>query len=140
MPMKRNTLFTASGGFGFFKLFDDLPPRSDGVIVYQFGQVGDQTVQGDHTGDGKADAAFWRPSTGEWFVIRSEDQSFYSFPFGTNGDIPVTGDYDGDGTFDAAVFRPSTNTWFINGSISGVQILGFGAAGDIPLANAYSVP
>jgi CSLREA domain-containing protein len=113
---------------------------TDGVLVYQFGASGDKTVQGDHTGDGKADAAFWRPSTGEWFVIRSEDQTFYSFPFGTNGDVPVTGDYDGDGAFDAAVFRPASNTWFINGSTSGVQILGFGAAGDIPLANAYSVP
>jgi len=113
---------------------------TDGVLVYQFGQAGDKTVQGDFTGDGKADAAFWRPSTGFWYVIRSEDQTFFGFPFGADGDVPVTGDYDGDGMFDAAVFRPSTNTWFINGSTSGVQILGFGSAGDVPLASVYSVP
>lgn len=58
-------------------------------------------------GDGKADFAFFRPSNGIWFVLRSEDTSLYSFPFGTGIDIPAPGDYDGDGKFDAAVFRPS---------------------------------
>jgi len=112
----------------------------DGVTAVQFGQAGDKTVQGDYTGDGKADVAFWRPTTGEWFVIRSEDNSFFAFPFGTNGDIPSPGDYDGDGKTDAAVFRPSSNTWFINGTTSGVQILGFGINGDVPLPSVYSVP
>ena len=64
-------------------------------------------------GPGKADSAFWRPSTGEWFILRSEDSSYYSVPFGANGDLPVPGDYDGDGRFDTAVFRPSGSTWYI---------------------------
>ena len=47
----------------------------------------DKPVSGDYTGDGKADIAFFRPSTGFWFILRSEDNSFFSFPFGTLGDI-----------------------------------------------------
>ena len=113
---------------------------TDGSTALQFGQAGDRTVQGDYTGDGKADVSFFRPSTGEWFIIRSEDFSFFSFPFGATNDIPAPGDYDGDGTYDATVFRPQDTTWFINGTTSGVQIVGFGLNGDIPVPSVYSVP
>jgi hypothetical protein len=79
----------------------------------------------------------FRPSTGEWFVLRSEDFSFYAFPFGTTGDLPAPGDYDGDGTTDAAVFRPSSGTWFMQGSTSGTVITPFGQSGDRAVPNAY---
>lgn len=107
---------------------------TSGVVVFQFGTAGDKPFAADFTGDGTADPGFWRPSTGEWFVIRSENQTFFAFPFGANGDIPAPADYDGDGTADATVFRPSTNTWFSNQSTSGVVITPFGAAGDVPVA------
>lgn len=94
-------------------------------------------MQGDYTGDGKADAAFFRPSSGEWFIIRSEDSSFYSVPFGANGDQPVPGDYDGDGKFDTAVFRPTSSTWFVNRTSAGILITAFGVAGDKPLPNVF---
>ena len=81
--------------------------------------------------------AFWRPSTGQWFVLRSEDFSFYAFPFGTTGDVPVPADYDGDGKSDAAVFRESSLTWFISKSSGGTDIVGFGAAGDKPVNADY---
>ena len=113
---------------------------TEGVTALQFGSNGDRTVQGDYTGDGKADVAFFRPSLGEWFIIRSEDNSFFSFPFGATGDIAAPGDYDGDGVFDATVFRPSSTTWFVNGTQSGVQIVGFGLDGDIPVPSVFSVP
>jgi len=74
---------------------------------------------------------------GEWFILRSEDSSFYSVPFGTNGDAPSPADYDGDGKFDTAVFRPSTSTWFINRSTAGIAIVGFGAAGDVSVPNSF---
>ena len=82
-------------------------------------------MQGDYTGDGKADIAVFRPSTGEWFIQRSEDNSFFSFPFGASGDVPAPGDYDGDGKFDTAVFRPSTANWFVHRSTAGILITTF---------------
>jgi hypothetical protein len=108
-----------------------------GPLVMQFGESTDKAVQGDYTGDGKADIAIWRPSTGEWFVVRSDDFSYYAFPFGTTGDVVAPGDYDGDGKFDVTVFRPSTATWYIARTTAGTQIVPFGANGDRPLPNAF---
>ena len=103
----------------------------------QFGATTDKVLQADYTGDVKADVAIWRPSTGESFIVRSENFSFYGFPFGANGDTVAPGDYDGDGKFDATVFRPSSATWFIARSTAGTQIVPFGATGDRPVANAF---
>jgi hypothetical protein len=94
-------------------------------------------VQGDWTGDGKADLAVYRPSTGGWFIQRSEDNSFFSFVFGTSGDIPAPGDYDGNGMIDATIFRPSSATWFSSTQTAGTIIVGFGATTDVPVANAF---
>ena len=111
--------------------------RSGGLLALQFGSTGDKTVPGDYTGDGKTDVAFFRPSTGQWFVLRSEDLSYYAFPFGSSGDIAAPGDYDGDGKSDAAVFRPSNSTWFIQRSTGGTIIQGFGQSGDIAVPTAF---
>lgn len=108
-----------------------------GLLTTSFGQTGDRAVPGDYTGDGRFDMAVWRPSTGNWFILRSEDFSYYAFPFGQAADVPAPGDYDGDGTFDAAVFRPSVGTWFINRSTSGVQITSFGTSGDVPVPSGF---
>ena len=95
-------------------------------LPWQFGTSTDKPVQGDYTGDGKADIAIWRPSNGNWFILRSEDFSVFRFPFGANGDIPVAGDYDGDGKTDAGVFRPSNSTWFVQRTTAGTLIQQFG--------------
>ena len=110
---------------------------SGGTFATQFGSSTDKAVPADYTGDGKADVAFWIPSTGQWFILRSEDLTYYAFPFGGSGDAPVPGDYDGDGKMDAAVFRPSNSTWHANRSTAGVLIQQFGQAGDVPLPNAF---
>lgn len=102
-----------------------------GFYAVQFGLASDKPVMGDYGGDGKTDVAIFRPSTGEWFVLRSEDNGFYSVPFGSYDDVPAPGDYDGDGRFDATVFRPSNSTWYSQRSTSGMSIQGFGAMGDV---------
>jgi subtilisin len=106
-----------------------------GVIAYSFGLPSDKPTQGDYTGDGKADVAFWRGP--EWFILRSEDTTYFSAVFGALGDLAAPGDYDGDGKNDPAVFRPSTGTWFVNRSSGGTSAQGFGANGDQPIPGAY---
>jgi hypothetical protein len=104
-----------------------------GLLALQFGSNTDRAVAGDYTGDGKTDCAFFRPSTNNWYVLRSEDFSYYAAPFGAAGDIPVPGDYDGDGKFDFGVFRPSNTTWFLQRSTAGNAFIPFGNATDTPV-------
>lgn len=110
---------------------------SEGLFAVQFGTSGDTPVAQDFTGDGRTDAAFWRPADGTWYILRSEDASYYAFQFGIKTDIPTPGDYDGDGRADAAVFRPATATWYILRSTQGVMIVGFGLSGDLPAPAAF---
>lgn len=92
----------------------------------------------DYDGDGAADFAVFRPSSGSWFVLNSGNSTFQATQFGQNGDVPVGGDFDGDGRNDLAVFRPSIGSWLIQNS-SNNQFVGipFGAAEDKPIPGDY---
>ncbi len=109
-------------------------PNGQGA-AYTFAQV----LPGfpDFDGDGKADISIFRPANGNWFVLRSEDFSFFGIPFGANGDLIAPADYDGDGKTDFAVFRPDGADWFIQRSTAGILIQQFGIPGDKPIPADY---
>jgi uncharacterized delta-60 repeat protein len=110
---------------------------TEGLFAATFGSSSDRAAPGDWTGDGKVDVAFFRPSVGTWFVLRSEDQSYFGFPFGIASDTPAPGDYDGDGRMDAAVFRSSAGAWYVNPSSSNPVALNFGLSSDVPVSSAF---
>jgi uncharacterized delta-60 repeat protein len=96
------------------------------------------TASSDFDGDAVADTAVFRPSTGNWFILRSIDNSFVSFQFGLNGDVPIDGDFDGDGRNDLAIFRPSSGVWFFQRSSDNTTLgATFGTSTDKPIPGDY---
>jgi hypothetical protein len=57
----------------------------------------DVPVPNDYDDDGVTDTAVWRPSTGEWWVVRSSDGATVTTQWGVSTDVPLAHDYDGDG-------------------------------------------
>lgn len=111
-------------------------------VLQQWGAPGDIPVPGDYDGDGITDFAIWRPSTGDWWVMRSSDGTIVTQQWGNeaSGDVPVPGDYDGDGKTDLAIWRASTGTWWILRSSDGgtmTQQWGNQASGDVPVPGDY---
>ena len=100
------------------------------------GRADDIPVPGDYNGDGVADVAVYRPSTGQWFI---RDGSPGTIQWGRTGDIPVPADYDGDGRTDTAVYRTtdgSTGVWFLN-LPGGAVVVPCGLRGDVPMPGDY---
>jgi uncharacterized delta-60 repeat protein len=92
----------------------------------------------DFDGDGFSDYVIYRPSTGNWFVLRSSDLTLLTYNFGLNGDIPLDGDFDGDGKSDVAIFRPSVGQWWFSRSSDGTAFgVTFGQNGDKPVVGDY---
>jgi hypothetical protein len=109
-----------------------------GPFQIYFGATSDVPVPGDYDGDGKTDAAIFRPSTGLWYGPRTGAQQIVVQMFlGQSGDIPVPGDYDGDGKSDPAIWRPSIGLFFVVKSGGGTLSATLGQAGDVPVVRDY---
>jgi len=96
------------------------------------------TQSSDFDGDGFSDFAIFRPSTANWFILRSSDNTTQILSFGSIGDIPMDGDFDGDGRNDLAIHRPGLAQWWIQRSSNGeVFAAPFGLSSDNPVPGDY---
>ena len=101
-----------------------------------------QRIPGDVDGDGKSDVTIYRPSSGEWWVLRSGGNfaTYSTYGWGLAGDVPEPGDYDGDGKVDLAIYRPTTSQWWIlwsSTNFATYSVYGWGLTGDIPVPSDY---
>ena len=88
-----------------------------------------RTTPSDFDGDGRADLSVFRPSSGIWYLNRSQ-AGFSAFQFGLSTDKITPADYDGDGKTDIAVYR--AGIWYLQRSQLGFLGIALGDGGDIP--------
>ncbi len=104
------------------------------TVVVNWGFSSDIAVAGDYSGDSKTDYAVFRPSEGNWYILRS-DGGTAVFNWGISTDIPLAGDFDGDRRTDFTVYR--NGVWYINQSLAGIKIVTFGLSSDMPVHADY---
>ncbi len=127
----------AAGGQSNFYYRPSSQPAVNFVAI-AWGATGDKPLYGDFDGDGKLDAAIFRPSTATWYIRQSSNGQLLQATFGTSTDIPVPADYDGDGKANIAIFRPSTGYWYTSQNpATNYGAIIFGTNGDLPVPADY---
>ncbi len=99
-----------------------------GIWEYNLNPVNRGTVN-DFDGDGKSDVSVFRPDSGFWYILGSQN-GFSGTQFGSIEDKLAPADYDGDGKTDLAVYRGGI--WFLQRSSAGFTSVVFGELNDIP--------
>ena len=107
------------------------------ITFVPWGRTADKPMRGDFDGDGRLDAAVFRPGNSVWYIFQSSNsQSRYDY-FGSPTDIFVTADYDGDSKTDLAVFR--SGVWWIKQSSNNATLIqNWGLATDLPIPGDYN--
>jgi hypothetical protein len=119
---------------------DDSTDQHFSFVGYNFTEEGGPAAKSpvDFDGDSKTDVSIFRPAAGEWWYLRSSDNSNAALQFGASTDRLVPADYTGDNKADIAFWRPSTGEWFILRSENNSFLsFPFGANGDIPLFGEF---
>jgi cytochrome c peroxidase len=120
----------AASGFSVSRLFT--------FTVFADTTAVSRPTQFDFDGDRKTDIAIFRPNFGQWWYLRSSDNSNRVFSFGSSSDKIVPADYTGDGKTDVAVFTPSSGFWSIlRSEDSTYYAYPFGTTGDIAAPADY---
>lgn len=99
----------ARGGAPVVEWFAKLSP-DQAVKAFAWGESGDIPVSADFDGDGITDYTIFRPATGTWWSVRTQDGITVE-QWGLPGDLPLAADFDGDGLDDFAVWRPALGMW-----------------------------
>lgn len=119
---------------------ESLPPILPKYLVWYigdndpfvFGNPGDIPIPADYLNLGYAQPAFWRPSTGQWFV---QGHTGVFATLGQSNDVLLPGDYLKLGYDQPAVYRPgATNQW----RVLGEDPFTFGMVGDVPDPGIWS--
>jgi 6-phosphogluconolactonase (cycloisomerase 2 family) len=131
-------VYRAAQTIGGESYFFYRPSSQPGVnfIPVRWGTAGDIPVNGDFDGEGRPDAAVFRPSEGRWYIRLSALNQTRIINWGAAGDRIVPADFDGDFRTDAAVFR--NGVWYIlNSSNNQPVAVSFGNNSDILVPGDY---
>ena len=95
------------------------------------------SADGDFDGDGRADLAVYKVTTGDWTLLLSSGAQ-WRYKFGSASKLPVPGDYDGDGLLDFATYERAAGKWSILYSSTGrSSALRLGGRSTIPVPGDY---